>query len=925
MPLAPSRSFKAFFRTATGGTDPYGYQVRLAEQAPLPDVLDVPTGLGKTAAIVLTWLWRRLGDHTLSRPPRRLVYCLPMRTLVVQTERAVRRWIDNLGIAGCVQHAPTVHVLMGGEPANDWDVHPERDSVLIGTQDMLLSRLLNRGYGVRSPYRWPLHFGLLGNDCLWVMDEVQLMGSGLATTVQVDAFQKHYWKPAKPCHFLWMSATLGDSLFGTRDRQDRGIGQIDPDRRFDLKPAEKNEPAVKTRIGAPKSIKFWNPPTGRGADRTEALAGDIHANHQAGRLSLAILNTVPVARDLHRAVCENSASTSTPPPETVLLHSRFRPPDRQRQMDALQRFLDRVDGKTGAAGGHPGLIVVSTQVVEAGVDISSSRLWSEVAPWPSVIQRLGRLNREGLQPDARGWFWMPGESGEKDNESGAPNEKRVGPYQGADLKTARQLLTSLCEKMGDDPAAYRPALDAVLDTTESKEALKVEYDAVIRPHDFLELFETEPDLAGGFTDVSPYVRSQDRNVDAHVFWRSTRIPVADEPAPAADELCPVPFYSLQMFLKGSKWPARMWNPEARDGEGSWEARRWGDVRPGMTLRLWTGQGGYSADLGWTGDPRDNKIDPVIATGRPPERLVGDSASRGPDWVSLSDHTEDVVAETEHLVTELELAHEPGAAALPIAARWHDVGKASPRWERAVGVYLDALRDKVGNCILRADALIGRLLDGFATQLDVPGEGHWAKFPDVREMAGREQLSSGQWSDTQRALYVRFRPGFRHEAISALAAWQEWQQGNDTSLTGLAVYLIASHHGKVRTVLRATGRRDAAFGVEEGERFPGWGELIPGPLALPTGARRFGAEGEWSADGKAFVPRWSRCTSWAALVAALLGDLPGSNVPGIPPSLASGDTDREVMNLGPFRLAYLETVLRAADARASARPGRGKRP
>ena len=42
---------------------------------------------------------------------------------------------------------------------------------------MLLSRALNRGYGM-SRYRWPMHFGLLNNDCLWVMDEVQLMGRG---------------------------------------------------------------------------------------------------------------------------------------------------------------------------------------------------------------------------------------------------------------------------------------------------------------------------------------------------------------------------------------------------------------------------------------------------------------------------------------------------------------------------------------------------------------------------------------------------------------------------------------------------------------------------------------------------------------------------------------------------------------------------
>ena len=70
----------------------------------------------------------------------------------------------------------------------EWDVHPEKPAILIGTQDMLLSRALNRGYGM-SRYRWPMHFGLLNNDCLWVMDETQLMGPGLSTACQLEAFR----------------------------------------------------------------------------------------------------------------------------------------------------------------------------------------------------------------------------------------------------------------------------------------------------------------------------------------------------------------------------------------------------------------------------------------------------------------------------------------------------------------------------------------------------------------------------------------------------------------------------------------------------------------------------------------------------------------------------------------------------------------
>jgi len=34
---------------------------------------------------------------------------------------------------------------MGGEEKTEWDLYPEREAILIGTQDMLLSRALNRG------------------------------------------------------------------------------------------------------------------------------------------------------------------------------------------------------------------------------------------------------------------------------------------------------------------------------------------------------------------------------------------------------------------------------------------------------------------------------------------------------------------------------------------------------------------------------------------------------------------------------------------------------------------------------------------------------------------------------------------------------------------------------------------------------------
>lgn len=55
-------NFEQFFQTATGNT-PFPYQTRFATGETLPELVDVPTGIGKTAMAGLGWAGGGEGDY----------------------------------------------------------------------------------------------------------------------------------------------------------------------------------------------------------------------------------------------------------------------------------------------------------------------------------------------------------------------------------------------------------------------------------------------------------------------------------------------------------------------------------------------------------------------------------------------------------------------------------------------------------------------------------------------------------------------------------------------------------------------------------------------------------------------------------------------------------------------------------------------
>lgn len=556
-------SFERWFERLTGN-EPLPFQRRLAESERLHRLLRIPTGLGKTEALLAGWLWRRRFSEESTRrlTPRRLVYCLPMRVLVEQTSEVARQMLARAGLADAVQ----VHVVMGGEAAGEWEARPEDDAILVGTQDMLLSRALNRGYAM-SRYRWPIHFALLNDDALWVVDEPQLFGAGLPTTTQLAAFRRCFGTFG-PTGTIWASATLDPAWLRTVD--------VVPER--DLFPElvlgseDLAHPVVRRRLGASKQVV-----------RTEATIGDltglaslVRREHRPGTRTIAVVNTVARARDLHaylvsgtvsgkgrgRRTGQVSESEAADGPRVVLMHSRFRPEDRKRRI---------AEALTDPSG--PGTIVVSTQVIEAGVDVSSQTLVTELAPWASVVQRLGRCNRKGDELEAR-VFWCGLPTKEKDRRDAA------APYELADLERAEQAMSALTEGSPEALQALGLGLDAPPPVQ------------VIRSRDLVELFDTTPDLSGADVDISRFIREgDDRSV--HVFWREfDGVPDASI-VPVRGELCPCPLGELRDFLYRTNAEAWRWDLLGSGLRGRWEMVGAGSIFAGLEVLLRSTAGGYT--------------------------------------------------------------------------------------------------------------------------------------------------------------------------------------------------------------------------------------------------------------------------------------------------------------------------------------------
>jgi CRISPR-associated endonuclease/helicase Cas3 len=886
--------FDPFFERFAGqSTGPHEWQRELGEDDVLRTrVIRIPTGMGKTLGVLAAWAWHRL-ERQDQRWPRRLVWCLPMRVLVEQTEAVVRDALTREGVLwdSASDHVGKVgvHVLMGGaDPGGDWNLFPEECAILIGTQDMLLSRALNRGYA-SGRARWPLEFGLLSHDTLWVMDEVQLMDVGLATSAQIQAFHDDDApRGFRPRNTWWMSATLQPTWLKTVDTQHRHGDWVREPTTVSLSQRGKGVGAIGKRL----CLASIGDQDSQGLAQRALDEHALLASGEYGRVTLVVCNTV-------KRACEafDALRVLSPDQEVELVHSRFRPIERAGWRE---RFLSRA-----ACTPTVNRIIVATQVVEAGVDISAGCVISDLAPWPSLVQRFGRCARYG------------GSGIALVVDRGREDEKAVAPYVGAELDAAWVALDKIINAGADVGVASLEAFEDALNEGERNALFPYQPKYLLLRRELDELFDTTPDLSGADIDISRFIRSGDER-DVLVFWLDVAkskkgarpsVPPASR-RPIRDELCAVPFLRARDWLCGEESKTKR-KPRLRERmrawvwdwiNGEWVVADRAMLTPGRVVCVAAECGGYRSERGFdsTSETSVVVVRPLPLKLETRAQLDADDSQDGEDlsaaqWKTIACHGGEV-AKVAFEIAEATNLPKGIRDILSLAGLWHDLGKAHPAFQGAI-----------------------RLTDRPRRQdlAKAPKEA-WPRPPKTYRTVDDRDVRAGLRHELASALALfavlqRHEPG--HPAL--LGPWVEALELTNRKVPAavssgeptpceravlactadefdLLAYLVACHHGKVRVALhagpkdqdyrdRGDGRGMPIRGVREGDVLPSIlldADEAPLPsLILTLEPASLGLSSE---TGR----------SWRERTQAL------------------------VARLGPGALAWLEALIIAADRRAS---------
>jgi CRISPR-associated endonuclease/helicase Cas3 len=399
------------------GETPFPWQERLLTEhlakGSIPGALDIPTGLGKTAVISIWTVARALG----AKVPRRLVYVVDRRAVVDQaTDEAerIRRVVDETPelkkALGLTRSLP-ISTLRGQHVDNrEWLEDPASPAIVVGTVDMVGSRILFSGYRCSRKMR-PYHAALLGVDALIVLDEAHLVPAfeaALRAVAQDDSLKP---RPGArdvvpPCLVMSLSAT------------GRGAAST-----FRLDGADTKHAVVKRRLDATKNLRVA--PAVEAENLVATLAskawGITDAGNHAARV-IVFVDSRKTAQDVEAALTKFAKDAGTSISSELFVGGR-RVAEREAAAKRLVQ-LGLIAGSPPVAE-HP-VFVIATSAGEVGVDLDADHAVLDLVEWERMVQRFGRVNRRGAG-EADVWV-VPTQLDDKTKQALSKHEK-IRAYQ----------------------------------------------------------------------------------------------------------------------------------------------------------------------------------------------------------------------------------------------------------------------------------------------------------------------------------------------------------------------------------------------------------------------------------------------------------------------------------------------------------------
>ncbi|MEM2293355.1 MAG: CRISPR-associated helicase Cas3' [Nitrososphaerota archaeon] len=354
--------------------------------------ITLPTGAGKTllGVHVALKISERLGY-------KRIIYCLPYINIIEQTHAVIEDALSAYygkkpDISMLLKHHHLFFPVQGAPPneasldkllllTDSWE-----SNFIITTFEQLMRSII----GCRNSLLKKFH-NLAGS--ILILDEVQ-------------AIPLEYWRLVRDAllylaenfnmRIILMTATM-PAIFG-------GVSvEILPDSEKYFKSMNRVEliPQLEKSVDAEQFVDFFL------------------SKWTKGESALLVVNTIRTSKKVYEKLVEKLGSEavsigripdneSMDPTKVVLtyLSTSVIPKERKRRVELLKKLLKE----------RRNIIVVSTQVIEAGVDLDFDIVFRDLGPLDSIVQVAGRCNRNWKIPKGRTYVLkMINEKGQEDS------------------------------------------------------------------------------------------------------------------------------------------------------------------------------------------------------------------------------------------------------------------------------------------------------------------------------------------------------------------------------------------------------------------------------------------------------------------------------------------------------------------------------